>query len=137
MGRMGQGASVAPKIPETAGHLTLERVPDSAQGKKGLVVLDAGSLGPGAYACRINTTGMNAIFVNLRPSAVSGTFAPTIQTTWEAGGARTTSAGSNFASNTNQQLTIADLQGQRNVEIIFTVPGGGSITFDRAEFNGL
>jgi hypothetical protein len=137
MGRMGQGASVAPKIPETAGHLTLERVPDSLQGKRSMVVLDAGALGPGAYACRINTTGMNSIFVNLRPSAVSGTFAPTIQTTWEAGGARTTSAGANFVANTNQELTIASLAGQRTVEVIFTVPGGGSITFDRAEFNGL
>lgn len=138
MGRMGQGASVAPKIPETSGHLVLDVVPDAAQGWRSAVALDAGSLGPGDYVCRINTTGMNTIAVNLRPSAVSGTFAPTIRTTWLAdGSARTTSAGSNFATNTNQELTLSDLKGQRNVEVIFTVPAGGSITFNRAEFNGL
>ena len=137
MSRMGQGATVAPKIPDTSGHLTLDEVPDSMQGWKSAVALDAGALGPGDYVLRINTTGMNTVAVNLRPSAVSGTFAPTIRTVWCAGGARTTSAGSNFALNTNQELTLTDLKGQRTVEVVFTVPSGGSITFNRAEFNGL
>lgn len=139
MGRFGQGASVAPKVPDTSAHLELVSVPDAARGKLGMVLLDAGSLtAAGTYICEFNTTGMNTVAVNLRPSSVTGTFAPTIRTVWLADGtARTTSAGSNFAANTNQELTLTDLKGQRRVQVIFTVPGSGEITFDRAEFNGL
>lgn len=139
MGRMGQGASVAPKVPDTSAHLEIISAPEGAKGHEGKVLLDAGSLTvPGAYICEFNTTGMNTVAVNLRPSSVTGTFAPTIRTVWLAdGSARTTSAGSNFAANTNQELTLSDLKGQRRVQVIFTVPSSGEITFNRAEFNGL
>lgn len=139
MPRIGQGASVAPKVPDTSAHLEFVTVPDGAQGLAGKVLLDCGSItAPGTYVCRVNSTGMNYLAMNLRPSAVTGTFAPSLRTTWLAdGSARTTVAGANFAANTNQQLEITDLRGQRSVELVFTIPGGGAVTFDRAEFNGL
>lgn len=139
MARFGQGATVAPKVPDTAAHLEFVSAPDGAQGVIGKVVLDCGSLTvPGAYVCRVKTNGMNYLAVNLRPSSVTGTFAPSLRTVWLAdGSARTTVAGSNFAANTNQQIELTDLRGQTTAELVFTIPGSGEITFNRAEFNGL
>ncbi len=136
--RMQQAQTVARKLPDTDGLLSLTRVPDAMQSKKNVVLIEAGELPPGEYACRIYTTEMTTLEVNLRPSSVVGAFAPTLRTCWLADNSdRDTDAGVNFVDDTNQELTLTPLLGQRFAELVFTVPPGGAITFDRAEFNGL
>lgn len=135
--------------------LILSAVPATAdQSLLGKALLDAGALNvAGEYRCRIQTDDWSAMEVHLKPTAVAGTFAPTLEALlWHEGTPGTpvahpdtanyADAGVNFVANTYQGLALATLKGVTKVDLKFTVPGGGgSITFASAtgiaEFHGL
>lgn len=106
---------------------------------------DVGALNvAGAYVCEFFTDDWTVVEALLKPSAVTGTFAPTLQVITYVGDAHPvkTTAGSNFVAATAQVLSLSALNGYGVCQVIFTVPGGGSITFARAsnalaEFSGL
>lgn len=96
----------------------------------GQSVLTAGALTPGVYVCEVETYDWGTIEVVLKPSAVTGTFAPKIQRLYANGVAvRSETSGSNFGAGAAQTLTLTALNGTTRCRITFTVPGGGSITF--------
>lgn len=130
------------------GMLIIASAPAAAVAKIGLPLLDAGALtDAGVYSCYIDTHGWSALEVVLMPSAVTGTFAPSLQRLYYSREAvRTTVAGSNFSAGAAQTLTTTTIIGTQQFRVDFTVPGGGSITFDAgvtasspaalAEYNG-
>lgn len=131
--------------------LVLSAVPAAAaQSLLGKALLDAGALTvAGEYRCRIMTNDWNDMSVHLKPSAVTGTFAPTLEALmWHENTVGTpvahptlTAAGSNFAAGTAQALTLTDLRGVTKADLKFTIPGSGAITFasasSLAEYHGL
>lgn len=133
-----------------SGHLRIKTVPVGAEVLIGQNLLGQALTVVGTYTCDVETYDWAAIEVHLKPSAVSGTFAPTLAKFWANGVAvRTGSghavAGSNFGAGTAQTLTLTDLRGTIKCQVTFTIPGGGSITFANttpatptslAEYNG-
>lgn len=114
----------------------------------GLTLLEAGALGPGDYECDISTHDWQDIDVHLKPSAVTGDFAPTLTALyWDRIGHKgTPDTGSNFAAGTPETLSLTGLKGVQRCRLFFTVPGGGSVEFVNtpgsnpaaiAEYNGL
>lgn len=133
-----------------SGHLRIKTVPTGAEDLINQNLLGQSLTVVGTYTCEIDTYDWAAIEVHLKPSAATGTFAPTLAKFYANGVAvRTGSghevAGSNFASGTAQTLTLTDLRGTIKCRLTFTIPGGGSIAFANttpatptslAEFNG-
>lgn len=121
-------------------YLVLDVVPVGAEAVKGLLLKDAGLLSvAGVYQCYIDPEGLANLFAELKPSAVTGAFAPSFFSTYvDKATARTTAAGAvNFVANTAQSLTVA-LVGEKRCIVQFTIPGGGNINFStRAEATGL
>jgi hypothetical protein len=119
--------------------LVIDSAPAGA-GVVGQLLKDVGNLTvAGTYQCYVDVPGLANVYAELKPSAVSGTFAPSFFSTYADGvTARTTAAGAaNFAAATAQSLTIT-LAGERRCIVQFTIPGGGSINFStRAEATGL
>jgi hypothetical protein len=135
----------------TSGHLRITSAPATAQDVVGKHLLGQALTVAGAYTCDIDTYDWSVIEVWLKPSAVSGTFAPTLARYYANNvavrtGAGFEDAGSNFAGGTEQVLSLSDLNGAQKCRLSFTIPGGGSLTFANttpatptsvAEFNGL
>lgn len=94
---------------------------------------------PGLYRVVITTGGLSSISVLLRTSTLAGVFAPSLYATYADGvthkGSAATGAG-NFVNATAQTLVLTGLVGEKYAVLEFTIPGGGSITFDRAEVTG-
>lgn len=120
--------------------LVIDVAPVGATGLVGQLLKDVGALAvAGLYQCYVDVPGLANVYAELKPSAVTGVFAPSFYSTYADGvTARTTAAGAaNFAAGTGQSLTIA-LAGERRCIVQFTIPGGGSINFvTRAEATGL
>ena len=137
-----QQGAVDVRRSQTQFVLVLSAVPATAdQSLIGKALLDAGALSvAGEYRCRIETHDWNDIQVHLKPTAVTGTFAPTLDGLyWHEGTPGTpvahptlTDAGVNFVANTYQLLTLASLMGVTKCDVKFTIPGGGAITFASA-----
>jgi hypothetical protein len=120
-------------------HLRFDVVPAAeVQSLINTIVHDAGALDvEGIYEMHIETYGVDAVDVTLRPSAVSGAFAPSAIITLADGSTQKAAvAGANFAANTTQTLEVTGLLGERKVIVRFTVPAGGSVTFAIAEASG-
>lgn len=118
--------------------LRITTVPAAAnQTLKGRTLVEVGSLTvAGAYTCEIDTQGIKDIEVNIKASAVSGSFAPTLASLFLDGTPQDSAAGVNI-STTNQEIALSGLNGTRRARVSFTIPGGGSVTFDRAEVRGM
>ncbi len=109
------------------------------------VLRDAGTpltgvvLAPGTYTYQIPVAGASAVDVSLRASAVTGTVTPTIVPTFFDGVTAKTTATSfaALAAGVGQTVTLTGLRGERQVLLTITVPGGGSLTLDRAEYSAL
>lgn len=97
------------------------------------------TFGPGTYRFHIPVSGAAAVDVDLRASALTGTVTPSIVPTLFDGSTAKGSpvAFSALVLNTPQRQSINTLRGERYVVLEFTVPGGGSVTFDRAEYSAL
>lgn len=121
-------------------YLVIDSAPVGAKSLEGTLLKDAGSLAvAGLYKCYIETEGLANLYVTLKPSAVTGTFAPALVSTYaDQSTTRTTASGpANFAAATLQTLTVA-LAGEKRCIVSFTIPGAGSINFSsQAEANGL
>lgn len=121
-------------------YLVIDSAPAGAKSVEGMLLKDAGVLNvAGTYKCYVETEGLANLYVTLKPSAVTGTFAPAVVSTYaDQATTRTTAAGAaNFIAATIQNLTVA-LAGEKRCIVSFTIPGGGSINFSsQAEANGL
>lgn len=121
-------------------YLVIDSAPVGAKSLEGTLLKDAGSLTvAGLYKCYLDVQGLANLYVTLKPSAVTGTFAPALVSTYaDQATTRTTAAGpANFIANTLQTLTVA-LAGEKRCILSFTIPGGGAINFStNAEANGL
>lgn len=121
-------------------YLVIDSAPVGAKNLEGTLLKDAGSLAvAGLYRCYVDVPGLATVYAELKPSAVTGTFAPSFYSTFtDQSTARTTATGAaNFAAATAQSLSIA-LAGERRCIVEFTIPGGGSINFaTRAEAVGV
>lgn len=139
MARTRQASTVAPSIPDTNFHLCLNVTPDNARGLIDKALVDCGVMNvAGDYVCRISSKGMNVLEVNLLANAITGSITPTLQSIWLTDGAqRDADVGDVLVNDTGQELTLTDLRGQMYCELVFTIPSGGSVTFLRAEGNGL
>lgn len=133
-----QGATAAPPQPDTQGNLVITKAPDGARGLLGTSLVAAGALSVvGAYEAEIMTDGWLTVEVALRASAVSGTVNPVLKTRWADGTDRDTATGSNLVANTMQEYALTALNGQRRAYVTFSLDAAESVTFNRAEFNGL
>lgn len=126
--------TVTPAYADTQGYLKITAAPDGAIGLIGKTLIEAGALTvAGAYECAIATDGVNVIEVELMPSAVTGSFAPSIKAMryHQFASARTAmvSAGANFTAATTQVLTLTDLRGKKIVKVTFTIAAAGVVTF--------
>lgn len=125
-----------PLYADTQGFLTISSAPAAAGALLGKRLIDAGAIDiAGDYECRFASDGMNIVEVEIMPSAVSGTVAPTLSALRYAGNfgsARTTmqDAGANLGAGIAQVLTVSDLRGKRVCAVSFTVGAGESVTFD-------
>jgi hypothetical protein len=142
-----------PLYAETQGFLVITKAPVAGQAYVGKRLIEAGAINVvGDYECKFAVDGMNVIEAELMPSAVSGTFAPTLRVmrmVGDFGSNRSNQAdvGANFSAGTTEVLTVTDMRGKRIAKVTFAVPGGGSVTFAPgsdpstptavAEFNGL
>ncbi len=135
-----QGATVAPRVPESQGWLVVTKAPDNARGMIGAALTDIGGTGlvdiEGDYECEIITEGWATVAVHVRVSAEVGSVVPTLITRWFDATTRDTTGAVALAANTLQTLTLTNLNGQRRALLTFTIASGESLTFDRAEFNG-
>ncbi len=128
------------------GMLVIHEAPATAQALVGQALLGQTLSVAGDYVCNIDTYDWGTVEAILKPSAVSGTFAPSIERMYANKVAvRDTTAGSNFSAGAAQTLTLTSLNGTIRCRIKFTVPGGGSLTFadttpaaptSVAEYNG-
>lgn len=133
-----QGASAAPLQPDTQGYLVITDAPARARGLIGTALTDAGALAvEGTYEAMVMTDGWLTVEVALRASAVTGTVNPVLKTKWMDGTDRTTDTGVDLVANTAQTYALTTLNGQRRAYVTFAVGSGESVTFDRAEYNGL
>ena len=132
-----QGASVAPRVPESQGILVLTKAPDTVRGFLGT---DLSTVGPltavGDYECEILTDGWASVAAHVRASAVTGTVRPTLITRWNDGTIRDTNGVTDFVGGTAQTVTVTNLNGQRRAFLTFSVGAAEAVTFNRAEFNG-
>ena len=110
----------------------ISSVPALAMSKLGKALTDAGVLNvEGDYECIFATDGMNVIEAVLKPSAVTGAFAPTLRSLYlDRSTTRASDAGANFAAGVAETLTLSDLHGANTAKVTFSIPAGGSITFD-------
>lgn len=132
-----QGTAVAPRVPESQGWLVFTKVPELARGFIGQDLPAVGAVTvAGTYECEILTEGWALVSAHVRASAVTGTVRPTLITRWVDGNTRDTTGAADFVANTQQDLTLTDLNGQRKAFLTFAVGAGESVTFDRGEFNG-
>jgi alpha-glucuronidase len=132
-----QGASLAPRIPESQGWLVLTAVPDTARGLLGASLVAAGALSiEGDYECELVTDTWDRVTAYVRCSAVVGTVAPSLVTKWMDRTTHNSDVGVDFVANTMQTLTLSSLGGQRKAYLKFTIASGESLTFDRSEFIG-
>lgn len=135
-----QGATVAPRVPESQGWLVVTKAPDNARGMIGAALTDIGGTGlvdiEGDYECEIITEGWATVSAHVRVSAEVGAVVPTLITRWFDATTRDTTGAVALAANTLQTLTLTNLNGQRRALLAFTIASGESLTFDRAEFNG-
>jgi hypothetical protein len=128
------------------GHLYITAAPVGSEALVGKRLLDAGELPEGDYRCEIMIDGWEKGFdVVLRPSDVTGSFAPSARTLLlDRATAKTTVAGTNFADDTTQTIVFpasGSLTGEVLAVVTFTVPAGGALEFDSAggaiaEFSG-
>lgn len=141
-----QNAVVAPRIPDTQGYLCLTDAPVKSERYIGRAIAlpsthqnGTGALNiAGTYECEIFTDGWSNLDITVRCSAVAGAaVVPALRTKWQDGTTRTDVPGVALAANTPQTLSLTTLKGQRKAYLVFTLAGGDSLTFDRAEFNGL
>jgi hypothetical protein len=141
-----QNAVIAPRIPDTQGYLCLTAAPLPSEryigraialpstNQNGTGVLNVA----GTYECEIMCDGWSNLDIAVRCSAVGGAaVVPSLRTKWQDGTTRTDVPGVALVANTAQVLSLATLKGQRKAYLVFTLVGGDSLTFDRAEFNGL
>jgi hypothetical protein len=142
-----QASAVAPRIPDTQGIFCLTAWPDTSPGGRlsgaalslpqtnpnGAGVLNV----PGTYECEVLCDGWNVLEAAVRVSAVTGNVIPYLRTRWADKTTRLESAGVNLVASTPQTLSLTNLRGQRKAYLVFTLAPGDSVTFDRAEFNGL
>lgn len=145
-GQYEQSRAADIALADTQGWLVFKTVPAGQEALIGERLYGQSLSAAGAYTFEIHTNNWDAIEVALKPSAVSGTFAPTLVSlgmTRQA--ARQTAAGANFAAGTAQTLAITGLRGTKEARLSFTIPGGGSIAFidaspstptAQAEYNG-
>lgn len=135
-----QGATVAPRVPESQGWLVVTKAPDNARGMIGAALTDIGGTGlvdiEGDYECEIITEGWATVAVHVRVSAEVGAVIPKLITRWVDGTTRDTTGAAAFAANALQSLALTNLNGQRKAYLTFTIGSGEQLTFDRAEFNG-
>jgi hypothetical protein len=133
-----QGFSVAPRVPETQAHLVITSAPDAARGLVGQSLKQAGAISVvGTYQCEIITEGWALVSAHVKVSAVTGTVRPTLITKWLSDNStRDTTGSTDFIANTQQDLTLTDLNGQRRAYLSFDVGAAESVTFSRGEFNG-
>lgn len=133
---------------QSEGPLILTAVPDGVSlSLLGKALYDAGVLDvAGDYQCDFFTNNWQECEVVLKPSDVTGTFAPTLVALLHTGleHASKTAAGANFADDTEQVLLLQNLRGLTRARVKFTIPSGGDLAFDlagsppgRADFNGL
>lgn len=141
----------APKYGVSQGALIISAAPVAGQAYVNKSLLAAGAINvAGDYECEIATDGMNVIQAELMPSAVTGSFAPSLRAMRANRASNRTVAidtGSNFAAGVAEVLELTDLFGRSVCKVTFTVPGGGSVTFAEgtnpaspaavAEYNGL
>ena len=142
-----QGINVAPRIPDTQGYCCVTASPIQSERFTGralaLPSLDnmngTGALTvPGVYECEILTDGWSNVDVTVRCSAIGGAaVVPFLRTRWADGTTRLEAAGVAFVANTPQTLSLTTLKGQKKAWLVFTLAPGDTLTFDRAEFNGL
>jgi hypothetical protein len=141
-----QGINVAPRIPDTQGVCCLTTAPNLSERWLGRAIAlpstnmnGTGVLNvPGVYECEILCDGWSGLDVTVRCSAIAGAaVTPFLRTRWADGSTRLEAAGVAFVANTPQTLTLNTLRGQRKAWLVFTLAPGDSLTFDRAEFNGL
>lgn len=117
--------------------LVLSSVPAGQEALLGKHLIGAGAINvAGAYECAIDTSGLSDIEVDITTASVSGSFAPSLISTFLDKTADTTAAGANFASG-SQNLALTGLKGVRRCVYKFTVPGGGAVTHTRAEVRGI
>lgn len=132
-----QGFSVAPRVPESQGHLVITKVPEGVRGYIGQALADAGAItGVGTYEAEVITDGWALVQAHVKVSAVTGTVRPLLITRWNDGTTRDTTGSADFVANTQQDLELTNLNGQRRAFLTFAVGAAESVTFSRAEFNG-
>lgn len=135
-----QGATVAPRVPESQGWLVVTKAPDNARGMLGAALTDIGGTGlvdiEGDYECEIITEGWATVAVHVRASAEVGAVIPSLITRWFDGTTRDSASGIAMVAAAAQTLSLSNLNGQRRALLTFTIASGESLTFDRAEFNG-
>ena len=140
-----QVAVVAPRIPETQGYLCLTAAPIATERYIGRALAlpstnnnGTGTVsGAGTYECEIMCDGWSNVDVTVRCSAVTGTVLCYLRTRWQDGTTRLEAASTALVANTAQMLSLTTLKGQRKAWLVFVLGGSDSLTFDRAEFNGL
>jgi len=132
-----QSRSFQQPQPMTQGVLCITKAPSPQY--LGKTLLEVGLLDEeGVYECELFTSGWSNVNVHVRPSAVSGTV-PTLslETRYASDGTtRDADASVVLAADTNDDATLADLNGQRKVYVVLTIAAGRSVTFARAEYNG-
>lgn len=113
------------------GLLVITAAPAAAQAFIGKALIMAGAINvAGVYDCEIETHDWSLLQAVVKPSAVTGAFAPSLDRMYFGGQAvRSTAAGANFAAGVAQTLDLTDLKGSQRARLRFTVPGGGSVTF--------
>jgi len=141
--RVGKGAD---PVAMHQGYLIITAAPAGSEALVGRRLLGAGALPAGDYRCEFSIEGWEAsVDVTLKPSNVSGgTYAPSLSILYIDGvTAKSTVAGSNFATATAQTITApasGTIKGERHAVVTFTVPAAQTITFSvaagLAEFSG-
>jgi len=136
-----------PQYADSQGYLVISATPVAARNLIGKRLIDVGAIDvEGDYECEFATDGMNTIEAVLRPSAVTGTFAPTLRSMYyNRVVTRDSDAGANFAAGVAETLTLTNLRGAQVAKVTFSVPASGSVTFAPgtaftaalAEYNGL
>ena len=97
-----QGATVAPRVPESQGWLVVTKAPDAARGMIGAALTDIGGTGvvdvEGDYECEIITEGWATVAAHVRVSAETGAVVPVLKTKWMDATARDTTGAVAFAA---------------------------------------
>lgn len=127
---MGEYTKVVTAAIGAQAHLVFTKVP-AGSALLGVRLLDAGAIAlAGAYECEFEIGGAADVEAHLKPSAVTGAFAPSLVIPYaNRAEEKTTVAGANFAAGVLQSLATSSPKGAQYAQVRFTVPGGGSVTF--------